>query len=176
MSYNIIKISLIVLFLGMFPLQAFAQYTAKDSFYFLKGDGVFSDEEKDQEAEYIKSQCEFSTLEQEYYDCSCIAGAYRLKRDEEKLTPQNIILNDLYNDKESKCVNTTKIAGNTFKFCKNYADFFRRRKTDNQEYCECVANKVAKKFTKNPRLRTRFINNLKVSAMSSCQERPVEQP
>lgn len=175
MLFNIIKITLLTSFLSILALPAFAQYDTKDSFYFMKDDGIFSEEEKDMEAEYIKRQCEISAIEKDYYNCSCIAGAFRLKRDEEQIRPQTLILHDLYNDKESKCVHSEKIAGNAYSYCKRFSDFFHPRKTDNKEYCECVANKVAKDFSKEPRLRTRYINHLKIEAMSFCDKNRIAQ-
>ena len=37
---------------------AHAQYEVKDSFYFMKDDNEFSDEEKDEEAQYVYQLCE----------------------------------------------------------------------------------------------------------------------
>jgi len=151
------------------PLSsALAQYELKDSYYFMKDDGIFSDEEKDEEAEYIREECLKTTLQQRYYDCSCLAGAFRIRRDEEKLVPQDQILSDLYSDRNTKCVDTAKIAGNTYYACQEYAAIFRNRKAENNEYCKCVSNTVANEFAKSPRMKSYFINNLRVQAMSSC--------
>jgi hypothetical protein len=150
------------------PNIALAQYKIKDSFYYMKDDGIFSDEEKDEEAEYIRNRCENSILEQRYFNCSCIAGAFRAKRDEEKLEPQALILNDLYHDPNSKCADPVKIAGENYKFCKSYVDIFRARKADNEEYCKCVANTISKEFMKNPILRPNSLSKIRVDSMTSC--------
>ena len=156
-------------------MPVFAQYEMKDSYYFMEGDGIFSDEEKDEEAEFIKRQCDISVLEQKYYDCSCIAGAYRLKRNEKQLIPQSEILYNLYRDEETKCVDSAKIAGHVLEFCGKFTKYFRAREPQkrNTKYCECVANKVARDFKKKPRLSSRYIQYLKTSAMSSCDKRSI---
>lgn len=150
-----------------------AQYEIKDSYYFMKDDGIFSDEEKDLEAEYIKRECDISVLEQKYYNCSCIAGAYRLKRNEEQLRPQMQILHELYNDPETKCVDSAKIAGNTYDTCQRMNSIFSNV-GDVDSYCKCVANTVARDFSRNPRLRSRYMQSLKLNALTSC--RPENQP
>ena len=151
---------------GAYPVHA--QYETKDSFYYMKDDGVFSDAEKDEEAENIRKRCANSTVESKYFNCACVAGAFRAKRDEEKLEPQARILNNLYNDSDSKCADPIKIAGENYKFCKSYVDIFRSRKADNEAYCKCVANTVSNKFMKNPILKSNTLSKIKVDSMTSC--------
>lgn len=158
----------ITLSLGLMATQANAEYTTKNSYDYMKDDGVFSDEEKDTEAEAMKRQCDRSVLEQKYYDCTCIAGAFRAKRDEELLIPQSTILRNLYNDPKTKCADPAKIAGNIYKDCMFSAPYMRSRKNDNPEYCACVANKVAKGFMKSPRLNQSFIGSIQSTAMKTC--------
>jgi hypothetical protein len=155
------------LFLGIAP-SSYAQSEGRDSFYYMKDDGIFSDDEKDQEAEYIRGQCTSSILESKYFNCACIAGAFRVRRDDEKLSPQTSILNDLYNDPKSKCADPVKIAGNHYKFCTRFARVFRSRKADNEDYCKCVANTISKKFMSNPILRPGPLSKIRVDSMTSC--------
>jgi len=89
MFYNIrtpLYLCLLFAIISMTPLTTQAQN--KDSSYYLSDDGIFSDEEKDAEAEIIKQRCEIGTLTRIYYNCTCIAGTFRQKRDEPELTPQ----------------------------------------------------------------------------------------
>lgn len=168
---KIIGYSLFPLFLALvFTLPVYAAYEVKDSYYFMKDDGEFSPEEKDEEAQYVYEECERNAFQKIYYDCGCIAGAFRQERDKEKLIPQGQIVSDLFDNKELGCANTTAIAGNTYEFCNEFAKVFRSRKKNNQQYCECVANKVAHDFTKEPRLRTRYMEKLRSNAMLSCKK------
>lgn len=171
-SIMIKKLIFICLFFAggivILPQSVFAQYEVKDSFYFMKNDGIFSSEEKDEEAEYIKRQCETSTYQPIYFDCTCIAGAFRAQRDEEKLKPQSFILNNLYNDPKTKCANTVGIAGDSYSSCMISSKVFRDRGGNNEDYCTCVANKVATEFTANPRLNTDYISDIKVNSALTC--------
>ncbi len=173
MAYKLYKTLILILALGVISVPAFAQYTSKDSFDYLKDDGIFSDEEKDAEAELVKQQCDRSVSEQQYFDCACLAGAFRLKRDEEKLIPQNKIMHGLLNSDESNCVDTAKIAGGSYLECKEMASFIRPRGEDTDEYCKCVGNTVAKNFSLKPHLRLNYIGKIKVAAMRSCNIRPL---
>jgi hypothetical protein len=158
--------ALALLVLSLFsPVQA----EVKDSFYFMKDDNFFSDEEKDEEAEYIHRQCERSTFQHIYYDCACMAGAFRVKRDAEKLIPQDQILEELLDDKESPCVNTAAIAGETYKFCYDYVSVFHSRDKNNVKYCKCVANKTAHSFKKKPVLESKNIEKIRSKAMQNCR-------
>lgn len=147
------------------PLKA---QGVKDSFYFMKDDGEFSDEEKDEEAQYIYGVCEANVFQRTYFDCACIAGAFRQDRDKEILIPQSNLLNSLYTDNQRGCTNTPAIAGEAYEFCQNYADTYRNRETNNKEFCECVANDVATKFAKDPYLKVDYIGNLKSDALFRC--------
>ncbi|MEM9469466.1 MAG: hypothetical protein AAF988_04825 [Pseudomonadota bacterium] len=148
---------------------AHAQNVEKNSFYFMKDDGVFSHAEKDEEAQFIYQRCSSNIMQRVYFDCGCVAGAFRLIRDQDKkLRPQQTILNEIYNDRSYNCVDKITIAGNSFKFCANYVDAFRTDKNDNGRYCKCVANTVANEFEKKPLLRTRHVENLRTEAMVSC--------
>lgn len=141
----------------------------KDSFYFMKDDGEFSDEEKDEEAAYIYEVCETNVFQRTYYNCECIAGAFRQERDKEKLIPQNTLLNSLYSENKKDCTNKTAIAGEAYQFCQHFAKTYRNREKNNQQYCECVARKVAKDFATRPILRAGYIGGLKTDALVSCR-------
>lgn len=151
------------------PVAAYAS-DVKDSYYFMKDDGEFSDEEKDAEAMYIYGLCGSHSMRNVYYDCGCIAGAFRQKRDDGPLIPQATLFNDLLNDPDTKCTNTVGIAGAAYNHCMEYSKTFRDRETNNEEYCSCVGNKVANTFAKYPRLRSAHIVNIKSQAFSSCRK------
>lgn len=170
-NYILFSIFLIVTIVTSATTPAFAQYDIKDSYYFMKDDGEFSDEEKDLEAEYIKEQCEESFLERRYYNCACIAGTIRVQRDGEKLMPQARLLNDIYNDPKTPCVDTAKIASESYEFCMGYARTFRTRNDskNNEDYCKCSANTMALSYAKEPVLNIRYINRLKAKALRDCQ-------
>lgn len=151
-----------------FISQAHALDT-KDSYYFMKDDNEFSDEEKDEEAQYVFDMCNYNILQRTYFDCACIAGAFRQERDKEELVPQNQIINSILTQDTRGCANTVGIAGETYRFCTEYAAAFRYREKNNEEYCECVANQTARNFTKNPRMNMNHVTNIRVDAMSYCK-------
>jgi len=159
----------IAVFLGAPTPKANALSVVKDSFYFMKDDGEFSDAEKDEEAQYVFEECEKNNLRGTYYNCVCVAGSFRLARDnDEKLRPQQKILTEIYESPTRDCINTPTIAGANFNFCLNYANSFRARENNNDEFCKCVGNDVARAFTADPRLRTKHIENLRTGALMSC--------
>lgn len=142
----------------------------KDSYYFMKDDNEFSDEEKDEEAQYVFEMCNYNILQRTYFDCACLAGAFRQERDKEELIPQNNIINMLLTKDTRGCANTVGIAGETYRFCTEYAESFRYREKNNEEYCECVANQTARKFSKNPRMNMNYVTNIRVDALSYCRK------
>lgn len=162
-------ITLFALFLCLsFVPISHAQEVIKDSYYFMKDDNEFSAEEKDEEALYVFEKCSSNAFQNLYFDCSCIAGAYRQERDNGPIIPQNNLLNSLYTKKDRGCANTVGIAGDSYKFCKNFANAFRSRDTNNEPFCECVANDVAKNFSKKPYLDVRYFEDLKSDALFTC--------
>ncbi len=162
-----IKQILILTFLA-FSLPQIAQAEIKDSFYFMKDDGIFSDEEKDEEAQYIYQVCENNNFQKIYFDCACIAGDFRNQRESELLIPQGEIYSEITDNPRPECINTTSIAGDTFKDCMEYSQTFRSRANNNVDYCECSANRAARDFRAKPDLRLKNIEKIRSNAMVSC--------
>ena len=163
---------ILFLFVAAFMTLSFdAQAQVKDSFYFMKDDNEFSDEEKDEEAQYIYEQCEANALQGIYFKCECIAGAFRAARDDGPLVPQASLLYSLFKDKGKECINKPAIAGEAYEFCENHTKIFRSREPNNEQYCECVARQSVKEFSRDPKLRSRFISKVHVNAMGSCDLR-----
>ncbi|MEM6811034.1 MAG: hypothetical protein AAF549_01055 [Pseudomonadota bacterium] len=151
----------------------------KDSLYYMQDDGVFSEEEKDKEAMEIFRRCSNNAFQRVYFNCSCVAGAFREARDEPRLKPQTVILQDIYSDEESKCINSVAIAGNSYETCLRFETnpFNGRSQEEIDEYCQCVANKTAINFEDTPSLAIRRIERMKVNAMVSCkreQQNPLQ--
>ncbi len=144
---------------------------AKDSFYFMKDDGEFSPEEKDEEAQYVYDRCQENALQSVYYKCECIAGAFRAARDNGPLVPQATLLYSLFDQKGKECINKPAIAGEAYEFCDQHIKAFRSRAPDNEAYCECVARQTVRDFSRAPQLRTHFISNIHVRAMGRCRPR-----
>lgn len=149
-------------------LPNLAQAQVKDSFYFMKDDGFFSPEEKDEEAEYMYQQCQNNNFQKIYFDCACIAGDFRNQRDLEILMPQGEIYAAITNNPKPECINTVTIAGDTFEQCMEYSKTFRSRAKNNEAYCTCSANKAALDFKKKPRLTLNNIEKIRSGAMVSC--------
>ncbi len=149
--------------------QAHALYEVKDNLYFMKDDNEFSEEEMDEEALYVHKICTQSAIQSTYFKCSCVAGAYRQGREKQgPYIPQSQLLNNIYTTKSKECANIETIAGDTYAYCTNFVKSFRYREKNNNQYCQCVANKTALAFKKDPRLSLNYIGDLRASAMTSC--------
>lgn len=149
--------------------QAYAQYEEKDAFYFMKDDNEFSPEEMDEEAMFIYDRCQKNSTHSVYFDCACIAGAFRQEREKVNYgRSQADIYNSLLTDENRGCTNTTQIAGESYQFCTEYARYYREREKNNEQLCECVAKTVAKEFAKKPYMGLRHIENLRSDAIISC--------
>lgn len=144
----------------------------KDSVYFTLDDGAMSRAEMELEAQYVHAQCMGHLYQSLYFDCACIAGAFLTER--EKLGPmvlQDTIVTDLYRTggQTAKCGNGPLIAGNIYEECMDSSRIFRRLETNNEEYCQCTGNRVARDFMDYPYLRTAYISRLRVNAMLACE-------
>ncbi len=168
----------------LFPLVLFAlltpalaqdeddnPYIVKDSMYFTMKDGVMTKEEMEEEARYVHDQCTKGLYQNRFFDCGCIAGAFLREREKRgPLALQTTILTELYRGGGSlaKCGNTATIAGTMFADCMMYADAFRRLETNNEQYCQCAGNRIARDFSDYPFLGTDYIERLRVQAMVTC--------
>lgn len=152
--------------------QAQWMYDVQDSFYFMKDDGEFSDEEKDLEAQYVYRMCSENSIQSTYFDCACIAGAFRQERDKPDLVPQDTLINNILINDSRGCANTAAIAGDTYEFCSSYAKIFRARQKDGEKYCKCVANRSANAFKKNPSFGKNNIEKIRTNALLSCERNP----
>lgn len=160
----------IIIIFGLFISPAHALYEVKDTVYFMKDDNEFSSEEMDEEAVYVHGICSKNKIQSAYFDCNCIAGAYRQEREKVgPYKPQSHILNELFDKNERGCANAEQIAGDTYAYCTNYAKSFRYREKNNEKYCQCVANKMARSFQKKPKLSMSYISRLRVNALSACE-------
>ena len=157
--------------LGGLSLTPDAQARVKDSYSFMKDDGIFSDEEKDEEAEYVYKSCSNNSFHSIYYDCGCVAGSFRLQRDGE-LVPRDHILGKIYRNEKSQCANTLGIAGEMYGDCmSNFGNDtnLKRRGIEATKMCSCFANKVAVDFSKTPKMQTSYIKALQVNAYTYCR-------
>ncbi len=172
MKYNVFLLIFALIFVT-FSAAANALYEPKDSVYFTKDDGEMSEEEKDLEAMYVYEQCAQHPQKAVYFDCGCIAGSFRIKREELGiLDPQSTIVNKLFSDSNNGCANPIGIAGNAYTKCMNNNRIMRDRNSDeeNEQYCSCVGKKAASEFTKNPVLSTGFIRNVNSTAFTYCAD------
>lgn len=145
----------------------------RNSFYYMKDDGIFSDDEKDDEAMYIFQQCNTNFIQRIYFDCACVSGLFRQARDSEDLVPQGQIVSEIFNDDDTPCVNTVGIAGNSYNKCLSYSKSYRQYETSesNQKYCQCVANDFAQKFAAKPSLNLRHIEKSQARSMVDCNKK-----
>ena len=149
---------------------AYAQI--RDSYYFMADDGKQSPEEMELEADYVFKTCANNTYQSRYFDCECVAGAFLQKREKYgAVAPQEELLQQIMRSKEAQCANPVTIAGDAYSECQNYVRVAREYRKDNEEFCSCVGNTVAKRFTKAPYLRTAYIRKLRTDALVLCARR-----
>ena len=166
-----------LLFLSVFliaclGLGSLAHAQIKDSYYFMADDGVQDEDEMQEEAMYVHDMCSSNIYKSAYYSCECVAGAFLQKREEMGgIMPQQEIVDRIYRGGLGECANTIQIAGDMYESCQSYAKLYREYEPDNEEFCTCAANTFALSFTKNPYLRTKYIENLKTDALVNCEER-----
>lgn len=161
-----------ILLFSLLSFPAKAGFEIKDAIYFMKDDNIFSPEEMDEEAEYVYNECQKKLFQRRYYDCRCVAGAFRQKRDRvQHSMPQSLILEEIFSGGNQDCTNKEVIAGETYANCQSYAKTFRTFKTEeeNESYCKCVANKMALSFAEKPNLKLNYIENLRLRSMSHCK-------
>lgn len=162
----------VILLFSLFSLPANADFVVKDAVYFMKDDNVFSSEEMDEEAQFVYEECQKNLFQRRYFDCGCIAGAFRQKRDEVKHTvPQTLIIQSLVNGKAPACTNKEMIAGDTYTYCQDYSSSFRsfKKEEENESYCKCAANKMASAFAEKPIFNLDYIRDLRLKIMSRCK-------
>lgn len=147
-----------------------AHAVEKNRLYFLRDDGEFSEEEKDEEAQYIYGLCTTNYMLGTFFDCACVAGAFRMERDVSD-DIQDSILNRIYNETKSPCINSSGIAGSVYKECqKSYSknSGLIRKGIDPDEMCQCYANEVALTYEIKPVFRKDYISSIKTKSYIYC--------
>lgn len=162
----------IVLFLAAFLIAAPASAQIKDSYYFMADDGKQSPEEVMEEAQYVFDTCDTNVFQKVYFDCQCLAGTFLQARDKYgAIAPQQEIINDILYGSNARCANAVGIAGKAYESCMESAKYTREYDKDNEEYCSCVGNTTAKRFSERPRLTVGHIRRVQASALSDCHNR-----
>ena len=167
---NIVFLATFFMAITLMTAPAFA-VGVRDSYYYMKDDGIFSEAEKDEEAVYIYKQCKLNATIGVYFDCGCIAGAFRMQREGE-LVPQDVILQGIYHDEDSQCANPIGIAGEEFNYClESYQHDINlsRRGINAAQMCTCYANEVATRFSKKPKMNTKYMSKIKGASMLYCR-------
>lgn len=160
------------LFLAAFLFVPAAQAQVKDSYYFMRDDGVQSPEEVMEEAEYVFQACDTNVFQRDYFDCACIAGTFLQARDKYgSVAPQEEIISDILNGRNARCANPTGIAGKLYQNCMDTSAVTREYNKDNEEFCTCVGNTTARRFTARPALNSSYIARLESRALVDCQQR-----
>lgn len=165
--------SLIIMLCAAFLFSPSATHAQiKDSTYFMYDDGEQSPEEMAEEAEYVYGVCARNTYQSKYFNCECVAGAFLQAREKAgPVVPQDYIINEITRGENAQCANTVEIAGDAYSMCQSYARTFREYRKDNEEYCQCVGNTMARDFSKAPYLRTAYIRKLRTNALVACNNR-----
>lgn len=125
-----------------------------------------------EEASEVEERCGYGTLENIYFKCDCIAREF-MKRREVSDIHANSLINEIYNDPETGCVNPEQIARTRYDKCMYDISFLQSELSDSERdtQCACVGNNVAQNFAEHPVLRSKLINSLTVNAMMACRNR-----
>ena len=161
---------LLTLVIGLSAIASSVQAQDKNRLYFLRDDGEFSDEERDEEAQYIYERCTKNYMYSSFFECACVAGAFRMERDVSD-DLQGVILSRIYESRQSPCINTTNIAGTMYEECMgNHSKSSKliRRGIDPKKMCQCYANEIALTYTKKPIFKTKYISDIKNKAYIYC--------
>ncbi len=171
-----IRLALLSLLLLTAPAAANNDLTLKDGLYYTMDDGIMSPEEMEMEANDMYRLCNMNPYQKTYINCECLAGAFLIQREKDgPMTPQSQIFENITQNKTVNCANTVNIAGNAYESCMTDATYTRELETDNEDYCSCVANNVAKAFEKKPRLKAGYISSLNYKAYTACED-PAKRP
>lgn len=174
-----IRVFSLLLAFALLSPAAFAQEVRKDlvvrnSLDYTMDDGVMSKEEMEMEAQDVYRLCTANVYQKKYFDCACLAGAFLQQR--EKLGPlvmQYEIHKIITNSPETNasCANTADIAGDAYESCVSYIRGYSETELeDPKDYCTCVANKMARDYSKAPRLSTGYVETLRSNAMNECTD------
>ncbi len=149
----------------------------KDSVYYTWDDGVMSPEEMQMEANDVFRLCEANVSQRNLFKCGCLAGAFLLQREKYGPTmPQRDIIRDItIKNPVTSCANGDVVAGDAYTACISQVTTLRPLATNNEEYCVCVSNKVARDFTKSPVMSPAYVRELNYNSLLYCND-PQNQP
>ena len=161
--------------IGLIGFVSNAQAVPKDRMYFLKNDGIFSEEEKDEEALYVYEKCKKNLSYNSFFECSCVAGVFRMERETSEQR-QSIILLDIYRNIKSPCINAPGIAGSSYERCKenykNSSDLIRKG-ISLERMCQCYGSYFTESYMKKPLFTTKHIMHLQKKANIACRSAPI---
>ncbi len=149
----------------------------KDSVYYTWDDGIMTPDEMEMEANDVYRLCEANVSQKNLFKCGCLAGAFLQQREKYGPTmPQHKILRELtITNPVPSCANTDMVAGDSYTACMSQMAPLRPLVTDNEEYCVCVANKVAKDFAKAPVMSPAYVREMSYNSMIFCND-PQNRP
>lgn len=167
---------LLIVFSGLSSAAARANddLVMRDSVYYTWDDGIMSPEEMEMEANDVRRLCEANASQKNLFNCECLAGAFLQQR--EKYGPtmrQSQIFTDItLKNPVKSCANAVMVAGNSYTNCLEQTASLRplAKSADNEEYCVCVSNKVAKEFEQYPAMSPSYVRELNYNALLHCDD------
>jgi len=121
-------------------------------------------EELNEEAQKIYTDCSFSSRYAQFHDCRCLAIQYLDKR---IMKGPEATEAALLTAIAGECVNDAGVAGYYYPQCK--AQFSSLITSNIEEFCTCYANQMAKNYAKQPSLYHYHLRNLTSAAFRSCK-------
>lgn len=163
----------------LLPFTAPRAEGIKESTDYLMDDGVMTQDEMEDEAQYIYRDCQANPMTNLYYNCACVGGAFLIQREKRgPMYPQGWIYQDILKNPKLKCVNEEAYAGDNYKTCMSVMGVAFELGLDNKEICTCAANRAARNFNNNPEPGIAYTGGILGNAIQYCQKpenRPVKK-
>jgi hypothetical protein len=123
-------------------------------------------QEQIEEANGVYNNCQSGASERSYFDCQCVSLVFLQQRIQDKKIGGQPVAAPIIEDIARKsCPNTTGIAGMTYTRCLSWAP---RMRPDYENFCTCLANDYALRFSRTPTTSIRRAEMLTTSSMNQC--------
>ncbi len=133
-------------------------------------------EQLEAEAMEVYGFCEENGYQKGMYSCECVSGAFLQMREWVGPAPmQSELMTKVYGSANPNCADITLISDDAMRNCMTGRAVFNETAADNEEYCSCVAQKVAEIFKKKPDPLPSYMQAVQMHADSLCND-PANRP
>lgn len=133
-------------------------------------------EQLEAEAMEVHTFCSDNGYQKGIYSCECVSGAFLQMREWVGPAPtQSELMTKVYSSANPNCANITLISDNVMRNCMAGRKVFNEMATDTEEYCVCVAQKVAEFYKKQPDPQPGYMQAVQMYANTECSD-PTKRP